>query len=324
MSSETGRRSFLKAIGAVGTGILGASGPTKSAETYGGDTLRIAVMPDTQKYTQFEQNLPYLEAQVDWIVENSEDIDFVTHEGDIVHNGYKDKEWERAYETLEPLKDKGIKHSLIAGNHDPSEKYLEFFGESWFEDFDWYESLGTNHLNHYETFSAGEEELINIGLSWHPTEEDIERAEKALEEHPDKLATVTLHAYLTDKPWKKGRLASREYVFEDLISPNNQVFMVFCGHTFKNFNPGNFGGEYHQISRNRSGQPVYEILSNYQGLEHGGNGLMRLVEIGIGGDETDSPDYISAETFSPALDYSPPGGGRSFSQEFDFNGRFEN
>ena len=47
--------------------------------------------------------------------------------------------------------------------------------------------------------------------------------------------------------------------------------MVLCGHW------SNAGGEWHQVSANNAGQPVFEILADYQSRENGGNGWLRLI-----------------------------------------------
>jgi len=58
-------------------------------------------------------------------------------------------------------------------------------------------------------------------------------------------------------------------IWEELVSPYNQVFMTVNGH---------FNGNAHQVRRNAEGQEVIQMLVNYQDRYHGGNGWLRITQ----------------------------------------------
>ena len=83
---------------------------------------------------------------------------------------------------------------------------------------------------------------------------------------------------------------SGEAIWNKLIKKNARIFMVLCGHW------ANAGGEWHQVSANKAGQPVVEILADYQTRENGGNGWLRLITF------VPQSNQIQFRTYSPSLD----------------------
>jgi hypothetical protein len=81
------------------------------------DSFTIAVLPDTQAYTQ--QNSNIFTAQTAWIAENrgAKNIAFVMHEGDIVNDICQDSQWQNASASLGVLDGK-VPYAFTAGNHD--------------------------------------------------------------------------------------------------------------------------------------------------------------------------------------------------------------
>lgn len=71
-------------------------------------TFTIAVLPDTQMYTEEEgeRNRTLFESQTRWIVDNyqKENIVYVVHVGDIVNRGDdRPEQWENAFRALSIL-----------------------------------------------------------------------------------------------------------------------------------------------------------------------------------------------------------------------------
>ena len=120
--------------------------------------------------------------------------------------------------------------------------------------------------------------------------------------------------------------ASGEKIFQTLVRPYPQVFMVLNGHYHDN---GRFSsnpdidncpsesedapdsqeeryerrlrcdnGEYRQESINSAGSEVYEMLANYQSYENGGNGWLRVIKF-LPGEGENGLDRIKVETYSP-------------------------
>ena len=75
-------------------------------------------------------------------------------------------------------------------------------------------------------------------------------------------------------------------IFNRLVVPNDNVFMVLCGHK-------------HDVELNTKiidNRTVYEILSNYQSEPLGGSGYIRLLHFSI------QDQLLYVKTYSPYLD----------------------
>ena len=95
-------------------------------------------------------------------------------------------------------------------------------------------------------------------------------------------------------------------IWDNLIAPNNQIFMVLCGHSWgsthnisgngKTIN-GVSTAEAIRIDRNMSGNPVYQILADYQGNttlgSMGGDGWIRFMQFDLDG------GHIHFVTYNP-------------------------
>lgn len=304
---------------------------------------RVAVLPDTQKYVETEEYVDYLEAQIQWIADHQDEIDFVTHTGDLVHHGEQIAEWERIDDTMAILDGANIPYSTLLGNHDlavtsdkssSTENYRTYFGSDRFDGCDWYGGPGLDEQSHYQVFKTEECDVLHLGLEWEPRDEVLMWASEIVETY--NLPTlVTTHSYLTDSFGYEGRIkttqhiggdgSSAETVFQEFISQHDQILMVLCGHSFGNINPFDDGGEYPHVSKNDAGNPVYEFLANYQGLENGGNGWMPLITFESGGGScSTTPDRINIETYSPALDKYQTDKDSRLSFDLDFAERLEN
>ena len=101
-------------------------------------------------------------------------------------------------------------------------------------------------------------------------------------------------------------------VWTNLVSPNPQIFMVLCGHSFGS----NGQGAINRVSTNAAGKLVYEELTDYQGVGGTGSGWMRLMEF-------DSElQQISFTTYSPLLDAYQTDTTNQFQVSFDWDERF--
>ena len=121
---------------------------------------------------------------------------------------------------------------------------------------------------------------------------------------------------------KEGTLdpnaSSGEEIFEELVAPYPQVFMVLSAHYYRS---DEGPGEYHQVSTNDAGSNVYEMLADYQLYDNGGDGWLRLVELVPEGGEG-GLDRIRVRTYSPTRDEFQPGAASNFSFDLDFAERF--
>ena len=267
----------------------------------------IVAIPDTQNYVRKGYG-DLFEEKVQWIVENVNalNIAFVTHEGDIVQNGFgnlKSQQWQRADEILAML-DSAVPYSVCLGDHDYNFKELPFTGTSHFVHYfgshryigqPWYGGASQSETSHYQFFRAGGRMFLHLNLECdvpgkNTTHDQAAWAQSIIDRYPGMPTIVSTHSYVTDarkllshsfvgrteRPelWG-GTRRSGEEIWNDLIRHNSQIFMVLNGN--EHLGPAYNNGEYHQVSYSETAQPVIEVLSNYQGYQRGGDGWLRLI-----------------------------------------------
>lgn len=337
------RRTLLRAVGAgAATPLLAGGSSTISSADDGSWT--IVALPDTQYYAERDSLNRYAYAQTDWIAESvdAENIVFVTHEGDLVQEGDETDQWDVMDQAMSTLDEAAVPYSVLPGNHDYAVtrdrssglvNYTDYFGASRFDDDDWYGGTGPGdeESNSYQLFTAGGHDFLHLALEWEARDSALEWAQGVLDQYPERPTIVTTHAYLTDgdkyddtwdevNPGRTQFLEEEdgdgnpgEQIWQRLIEPNPQVFMVLNGHFHEN------GGEYHQTSENVEGQQVFEMLANYQRREKRGNSLLRLIAFEPG--EGD-PDRIRVSTYNPYKDEYEEDSNSEFAFSLDFAGRF--
>jgi predicted MPP superfamily phosphohydrolase len=295
----------------------------QGCSTLGTQPFTIVLIPDTQNYSE---KLPsYFHDQTRWVVEKAEELNIVcvTHVGDIVQRGDKaPAEWEIAEEAMSRLDDVAP-WGVAIGNHDydldgPRSKgdmFKKYFGPARFEGKPWYGGASPDGLSSYQKFVGGGRDFLIFHLESDVPDDTIAWVEEVLEANPETPAIVTTHIYMgthnrgrDQKPyWQKDVGNSAEQVWEKLIRPQPQIFMVLCGH---------WPEEWFQISMNDAGQKVYEMLADYQGRENGGDGWLRYMEF--------DPDksQIRVKTYSPSLDRYERDADSDFVIDIDFDARF--
>ncbi len=250
------------------------------------------------KYPVNQREIYY--RQMDYVKNNSfknnGDFVFAVFLGDFVaHESRYQKEWIWADEATSKLID-NIPYGFVPGNHDYDgvyskdnwkskqiigwTTYSKYFGPSskYFKNMDWFGGSTANGLNQWSIFSFKDFQILYIGLEIEPSDKRLAWAQKVIDEHPGIPTIVATHVYLTCNV-EKDNISQGAYVTETLrpytdsnspiqiwekfISKNNQIFMVLSGHAFKNDY-----GESLRIDINKYNQPVYSIMTDYQGRRH--------------------------------------------------------
>jgi hypothetical protein len=228
-----------------------------------------------------------------------------------------------------------------------TELWRRYFGSNsrYFANKRWYggasDYLAINPgLSSYQTFHAGGRAFLHIALEMEAGDAALAWAQEVIDEHPGYATLVTTHAYL-DPPADSdasaplvvpGALipASPRYlkgspggwndaqgVWDKLISRNDQIFMVLCGHAFGASVAGVSKSENLRIGLNDAGHEVYQLLIDYQGnlkASSGGDGWLRLMEFDVEG------GAIRFSTYSPVLGkYAGRDGEASFNQDPRFS-----
>lgn len=258
------------------------------------ENFRVIVLPDTQMYS--EKYPEIFMNQTKWIAENKNklNIKMVIHEGDIVNIWNNLNQWDNANKSLSILDENEIPYSVIPGNHDSKSKanythYNMFFPVSRYSNKPWYGGSFDNYKNNYELLNISKENYIFISLNICPDDSEIAWANLILSKYPDYKAILTTHAYLSkdDPPKRETSLCNTEYIWDELIKNNKNLRIVLCGHSHS---------ERRRSDANDNGRAVYQILSDYQELEKGGNGFLRIFEF------FPSENKIDVKTYSPYLD----------------------
>jgi 3',5'-cyclic AMP phosphodiesterase CpdA len=294
-------------------------------------TAKIILLPDTQTYA--EKYPEVLEAQVKWIKDHKEEIDFVLQQGDLTQNN-NDIEWQRVKKAFSSL-DHEVPYVLAAGNHDMGSgpgKFADIRNTDLFNQYfpvDKMASLrgfkGTfdNRIeNTFYLFDTGKVKWLILSLEFGPRNSVLNWADSIVSKHPDKLVILNTHAYMyadstrqNEKDyWRPqaygigkdtgvNEVNDGEQIWEKLVKKHSNIRFVFSGHVLNS-------GVGTLVSINEKGFPVYQMLANYQegvkGSVMGGNGWLRILEMDF------KKEKLEVRTYSPFIDQSKDDAAHSF------------
>lgn len=276
----------------------------------------IVILPDTQKYTEaFPGNF---RAQTQWVIDNRvrENIVFLAHVGDIVQTPTDMAQWQAADQAMAILdgdlsknRDGLLPYAVALGNHDYDDptcivhdaatRYVKLFGNARYRGRSWYGGASPDDHNHYQFFRGEGITYLHIDLEWEAPDASLQWAQEILNRYPDTPTLITTHYYLrlhlppaNATGHQRTAISAKGNpavdVFQKLVRPNPQVFMV---------NGGHYSGETHQVSTNAAGQPVLEMMADFSHLRpNGGNGWLRLIRF------KPNENAIEVRTYSPVLD----------------------
>jgi len=262
-------------------------------------SFTLGVLPDTQFYSRYattEEGKQFqtrygtepFSSQTKWLVDNDEKlgIPFVTHLGDVVDQVGKPEQWTVASNAMKILEDGLLPYSILPGNHDVSadwqtdaqrtpgsEPYLGTFPASRAAiknptTFGGRDPLG---YSEWHVFEKDGQSYLQLALTWGASDATIAWAQGVLDAHKNMPTILTSHQLLNIAPSGVGP-AETDFglkIWNRLISPNNQVFMTLGGHHHGNAN---------WIKKNAAGNPVLQIVNDYQMAYQGGNGYLGLYE----------------------------------------------
>ncbi|MBO9653872.1 MAG: metallophosphoesterase, partial [Agrobacterium tumefaciens] len=300
----------------------------------GPNAYTIAVVPDTQDYTVLPNGDKTLNGMFDWLVKNSGalNIRFVTQVGDVTQNNTAE-EWAIAKAAISKLDGK-IPYALAAGNHDQGQgakNYSSLITDSFSPDYlrqnstlgGVYDQEPTESKNAWYTFTGADNtKWIVLTLEFGARDDVLRWAGEVLAANADSRAIVTTHHYTnmanradnfshrlfaegTGKNYGIGTNPANandgEDMWQKLISKHPNVSFVFSGHVFGD-------GAETVVALNDAGEPVYQMLVNYQnGVAtevtgngdasrggNGGNGAIRLITIDPDNDTVMTSTYLSA------------------------------
>jgi hypothetical protein len=278
------------------------------------DAWSLVLLPDTQLYSQNHPEL--FEAQTRWIVRNKErrDIRYVIHLGDMTHRNTPEQ-WRAARRAMKVLENK-VPFTITTGNHD----YLQpgfVYGLSnrstllnkFFPPRSLVPRSGCAGLfqqdrleNNFHLFSAGGRDWIIISMEWLPRDKVVSWVAGLLEQYHDRSAILVTHEYLNENDTRiplaselpashplLEELNGAEELWEDLAGRYPNVVLVLSGHV-----TGDGAG--YAVARGDQGNPVHQMMINFQMRLDGGEGYLRILEF--------QPDRVTVQvrTYSPPLD----------------------
>lgn len=167
-------------------------------------------------------------------------------------------------------------------------------------------------LSSYQIFSAGGKKFLHINLQFQPGNGAIAWAQEVINAHPGYATSITHHGHISPPAWGDNALPmaipapyvpasylvnspdgwnGAQDVFNLLVYPNAQVYMTLCGHSYTSTSTiqgisgpvkGVSKGENIRIDNNAAGNPVYQVLTDYQGNttlgSGGGDGWLRFMQ----------------------------------------------
>ena len=172
--------------------------------------------------------------------------------------------------------------------------------------YDWYRGSSPRGYSSYQIKQINGRDFMFLHLDHDCPDEDMAWAASVLSAHPQTLTMITTHNYLAETggtgffgtgTGERGYTAQPnvsigpdrnkpQEVFDALVKPFNQVYMVICGHMFAIYN---------LEKTNEVGNTVHEVLCDYQSLPNGGNGFLRIMEF------RPAENKIYNSSFSPTL-----------------------
>jgi hypothetical protein len=296
-------------------------------------------LPDTQYYTENLQgsgtgqgtgNIATFKAQTNWIKANRVDsnIVYVFHLGDCVQNGDDEEdEWKRvdtAMSTLENITGlpDGIPYGIAVGNHDqtPSgepgddgtvsttDLYNQYFGVSRFSGRDYYAGhFRSDNDNHFDTLTVGSLKFIFVYIEYGAYRDDksaVDWADSILAAFDDRSGIIVSHKLLDSGTGTDVSFSTAGDTIYKKVKDNANLFLMLAGHWT---NEGR-----RTETRGGDSTDVFALLSDYQGLENGGDGWLRIMRFS----PTNNKIYV--KTYSPTLDDFKTGSDSQFELNYDF------
>ena len=149
-------------------------------------------------------------------------------------------------------------------------------------------------------FSAGGRDFLVLNLEWEAPQYSLDWAAKVLTAYPDRIAIMATHGFvningerMTTAQRPGGTPANK--IWTDFVFQQCSIKLVLSGH----FHAGNLG-EANRSDLNRCGQPVQQILTDYQDRANGGDGWLRYYRF------DPAANTMTATTYSPKLNQFEP------------------
>jgi hypothetical protein len=156
------------------------------------------------------------------------------------------------------------------------DNFRSVFGDDqkFFAQKDWYVDSFRGGANSAQIFTAGGYRFLHIALEMQADDDVLAWVESVLARYPNVPTILNTHDYMDGRGERVANPIidldhvdpdhhnSAEELFSKLIAPNDQIFMLLCGHEH---------GQAMRVDPNEAGHAVYQILADYQ--DRGQSGL---------------------------------------------------
>ena len=301
----------------------------------GATPFTVVALPDTQNYT-YNNRQGTITQQAQWAVSTRTQLNtaMVVQLGDLVSEHDNLTQWGHVSNGLKPLDDANVPNTVVGGNHDFNTatgafvEYDSYFPPSRYAGRPWTPStaryggyLGQNlfgpdpvdrrNMDNFALFSAGGRDFLVLNLEWEAPQYALDWATKVLAAYPDRIAIMATHSFVgingqrrTTAERPGGTPANT--LWTDFVSQQCSIRLVLNGH----FHNGDLG-EANRSDLNRCGQPVQQILTDYQDRANGGDGWLRYYTF------DPAANTMTATTYSPKLNAYETDADSAFTVPFD-------
>ena len=144
----------------------------------------------------------------------------------------------------------------------------------WYEGWLGQEAGQIDRMNkdNYELFTAGGIDFLIIHLEVDVPDYALNWAAEIIGRYPERQTIISTHQYLGASGTYSGKATTRsdgntgQQIWDKLIKTNCSIFLVVNGHS---------PGENRRTDNNNCGQPVLQIVTDYQDRANGGDGWLR-------------------------------------------------
>lgn len=254
------------------------------------------------EHDEWDRDLSYyFEDQVAQLVSDYKEgkVAYVVNTGDTANNMHKESQFQEVREIMNAYDANRVPFGILAGNHEvwkPNFTYWQrYFGESWFNQNDWYGGGLNDNIHHYDLITVGGRDMIFIYIGWsdETTPATVQWVKDVLETYRHRTAVMCFHGYISRNTEFVTEYVTAEDFWHRLVEPYPNLKLVLCGHE---------PGVAHNVRTASDGRKVNEILQCYQmdpeksyNWRDGGWGLFRYITF----DET----LITNTTYTADRDY---------------------
>ena len=245
----------------------------------GADTMMWVT--DTQHYTKFDDLVPMLNDMMEYcaLQYTTGVAGYYIHTGDLVDDSINstddldmlEYQWETISYAQSIVEESGMPNGVVTGNHDTGSSlqtldytyYSRFFGQERYNDKPWFGGSINNNASHYDLITIANQDfmVLYLGYGVEGDGDTVAWANDVISRFPNRTVILATHDYL-EYNGGNGRVSenSRYHtIFDEIITPNENVRMVLCGHS---------SGAFHRaVDVPGSDRKVYEILSDYQSID---------------------------------------------------------